>query len=411
VTNVEISGAGTLSLESGAIATGGVLFGPEGGKLQLIGTTLPSVTINGFSIGDSIDLNNLSGTAASYANGTLTVTGTSGTVATLTLGTAPDGTIAVTSDGHGGTLLTVTAYTAAQAVSAYQAGSLSGAAGVTDSAANVDANIDGLGSIANAGKLTTITLTDSGTPTLSVTAAQLANDAKALADISGNFVLDVTASASATIAGLSGHATVVEFSGASTSYTVSASNGTITVSNGSLTDTITGVTALQFSDTTEIVATASVPSGTVLSSLNVAELYSAALNREPDVAGLKFYENAIAKNPTMSGVTLAEYFLSSSEYTSAHTYAQTSAGDTQFVSDLYTNILHRTGSSSEVSFYTNYISTQLSGLTAGTAAYTAAELQAHAQVLEYFSASAEFLSDIQITSAHPASSSHWLLLI
>jgi hypothetical protein len=38
-------------------------------------------------------------------------------------------------------------------------------------------------------------------------------------------------------------------------------------------------------------------------------------------------------------------------------------------------------------------------------------LQAHAQVLEYFSASAEFLSDIQITAQHPASSSHWLQLV
>jgi hypothetical protein len=148
-----------------------------------------------------------------------------------------------------------------------------------------------------------------------------------------------------------------------------------------------------------------------LSSLNVAELYSAALNRAPDVSGLSFYETAIGANPAMSGVTLGEYFLSSAEYTKAHTYAQSNAGDTQFVSDLYTNVLHRTGSSSEISFYQSVINGFLTGQTAGTAGYTAAELQAHAQVLQYFSASAEFLSDIQITAQTPASASHWLLLI
>lgn len=391
IKNVEISGAGTLSLQSGANVVGDILFGPSGGLLQLIGATLPSVKIDGLAVGDSIDLNNIAGgTAATYTGSALTVAGSSGTLATLSLGTAPDGLLTVASDGHGGTLISISAFTAAQAVSAYQSTGLPGGAQISDSAANVAANIDALGAIANSGKFVGITLTDTGTPTITVTAAQYANDAKALADIGG----------------ASGHATVVTFSGASTQYAVTAGSGVVTVGS----EAISGVTALHFSDVTEIVATASHP-GATLSSLNVAELYSAALNRAPDVAGLAYYENAISANPTLSGVTLGEFFLSSSEYTSAHNYAQTSAGDTQFINDLYTNVLHRSGSSTEVAYYQGVINGILTGQTAGTAGYTAAELQAHAQVLQYFSASAEFLSDIQITAKTPASASHWLLLI
>jgi hypothetical protein len=50
-------------------------------------------------------------------------------------------------------------------------------------------------------------------------------------------------------------------------------------------------------------------------------------------------------------------------------------------------------------------------LTAGTTAYTAAELAAHAVVLSDFSASAEFLANIEITAQHPASAQHWLVLL
>jgi hypothetical protein len=33
----------------------------------------------------------------------------------------------------------------------------------------------------------------------------------------------------------------------------------------------------------------------------------------------------------------------------------------------------------------------------------------HAQVLAFFSQSAEFLGDVQVTAQHPSSGSHWLL--
>ncbi len=53
----------------------------------------------------------------------------------------------------------------------------------------------------------------------------------------------------------------------------------------------------------------------------------------------------------------------------------------------------------------------VAGLTPGTAAYAQADLQAHAQVLAYFSQSREFLTDVQVTARHPADAQHWLVLI
>jgi hypothetical protein len=96
---------------------------------------------------------------------------------------------------------------------------------------------------------------------------------------------------------------------------------------------------------------------------------------------------------------------------SAHTYAQTAAGDQQFIADSYQSLLHRTPSASEVAFYeNNVLAPAVGGLTAGTQVYANAQLQAHALMLVYFSGSSEFLSDVQITASNPASAQHWLLL-
>ncbi|HMA50393.1 MAG TPA: hypothetical protein VKP60_11605, partial [Magnetospirillaceae bacterium] len=102
----------------------------------------------------------------------------------------------------------------------------------------------------------------------------------------------------------------------------------------------------------------------------------------------------------------------SGEYSSAHNYPQTTAGENQFITDSYSNLLHRTPVASEVSFYyTNVIAPAIQNLTPGTAAYASADLAAHALVLTYFSQSPEFLGDVQITAQHPADSTHWLYLI
>jgi hypothetical protein len=151
-----------------------------------------------------------------------------------------------------------------------------------------------------------------------------------------------------------------------------------------------------------------------VSSAQIADLYAAVLARTPDVAGLAFYQSFAAANPATPIVTYAEWFLSSPEYTgtSAHDYAQSAAGDAQFITDTYQNLLHRAPETGAIAFYeTKVIDPILATVTPGTTAYTQAELKAHAMVLTYFSVSGEFLGDVQITAAQPANAQHWLALV
>ena len=73
--------------------------------------------------------------------------------------------------------------------------------GITDTAANVAANIDALQALSLAGQLGAVTLTDTGTPTLAVTSAQLAIDAGAVAAITGAYTLAVSGIPAASAAG------------------------------------------------------------------------------------------------------------------------------------------------------------------------------------------------------------------
>jgi len=244
---------------------------------------------------------------------------------------------------------------------------ISGNYAISDSAADILSNLSTVETLATAGKLSGITLTDTGTPTLTVTAAQFAADAAALNDIT------------------SAHAVTVQMTGNAAGHNFTGENWA-------------GATALQFADQTVFVAAAPGGANSVTTG-NVTELYSAVLAREPDVSGLAFYQNYLKSNPTTSLQTFAEFFLNSTEYTSAHSYAQTTAGETQFITDSYQNLLHRTPSADEVNFYlTNVLEKP------GT------QLENHALMLVYFSASTEFLGDVQITATNPASAQHWLLL-
>ena len=98
---------------------------------------------------------------------------------------------------------------------------------IVDSAAVVASELDYLQTLAAASELASITLTDSGTPTLSITDTQLTGDATALGDIVGAYhlaVSDVTAANAATVAAET-HVTTVSASdtganvGSSTSRT------------------------------------------------------------------------------------------------------------------------------------------------------------------------------------------------
>lgn len=305
--------------------------------------------------------------------------------------------------------------TASQAVTWSAVGDAAAIA-IHDYASSVTASLTGLETMAGKGLLGAITLYDSN-PTLSLTPAQLTTDSAALQAITTTGVtakIDASA-ANLTLTGISSLANVAVFSGTTSEYSVTDTNGIVTVTDTSTgrtsVDHLTGFTALQFSDHTVFVA-ATPGAANAVTTGNITELYSAALAREPDASGLTFYQNFLKTNPSTSLTSFAQFFLSSTEYTSntAHNYAQTTAGETQFVTDLYTNLLHRTPDSGAVPFYLNVITGLLSHDKAGTAQYTADDKAAHALVLTYLSQSPEFLSDVQITAQNSASAQHWLVL-
>lgn len=100
-------------------------------------------------------------------------------------------------------LLSVSGVTAAAAGTTADAQNVASLS-VSDTAANVSTNLDSLQSIFTAGKLTSVVLTDSGTPTLAITAAQLTADAGVLAALPWNYALSVSG---ATVLGATATAT------------------------------------------------------------------------------------------------------------------------------------------------------------------------------------------------------------
>ena len=109
--------------------------------------------------------------------------------------------------------VTVTGVLAADAVSAAaQTGVTS--VSVSDTAANVAANIDALETLTGTGQLATVILTNGGTPTMTITATQLSADAAALALISSahNLAVTIVLAANATSVGGQTHVTAVSVS-------------------------------------------------------------------------------------------------------------------------------------------------------------------------------------------------------
>lgn len=287
---------------------------------------------------------------------------------------------------------------------------------ISDTGANISANLDALEALHAAGDSVQLSVTGTGTPTLSLTAAQLTNDFPILHNANGSFQLSINAGQpNLSITGLSGHGNVAVFQDDAADYTVASSGGFITVTDTgtgrSSVDSLLTITALQFKDGTEFVASA--PSASGVTTGNVTELYAAVLSREPDVSGLQFYQQYLASNANTPALTLAEWFLSSTEYmsNSAHTYAESAQGDAQFITDTYQNLLHRAPDTGAVTFYQAVVAKFTAGLTSGTPAYATAQLAGHAQVLVYFASSPEFLGDVQITAQHPADAQHWLYVI
>ena len=288
---------------------------------------------------------------------------------------------------------------------------------VADSAADIQANLALLQSDLSSGKVVGAAVTNVTYAAITVTAPQESTDSSLLSVLSGNFylIVDATASDNVSLTGLSGKGTVVELFGSASQYTLTPSGdgSSFAIASGTVSDHLSGVTALSFGGTLDFVAATPANGGNATTG-NITELYAAVLAREPDVPGLAFYQAYLKANPATQLTAFATYFLDSTEYTgnSAHNYAASSTGDASFIQDSYQNLLHRTPSAGEVSYYqTNVMAPAEAGLAAGSQAFAAAQLQAHALMLVYFSNSGEFLSDVQITAAHPADTSHWLYLI
>jgi len=290
-----------------------------------------------------------------------------------------------------------------------------GGVDILDSAANVSSVISSLDALASSGKSVAITLTDSGIPTLTLP-ADLVATAHITAN-SGNYSLAITAPG--TSAAITGSAAALgntlDLSGAASQYaiTANASHTGFTISGDGITDVATDVQAVKFSDITVMIAQAP-GTGAAPTTGNITELYAAVFGRLPDVPGLAYYQNQLTANPNTPLTQFAQQFLASPEYqnNSAHDYAQTAIGDAQFVTDLYSNLLHRAPATGDAAWYeANVIVPLTQGVTPGTAAYTSALAYAHAAVITDFSQSAEFLNDVQVSATMPASAQHWLVLI
>ena len=381
---------------------------PVGGVSNILSSGSPSSLI-----GSKVEIVDVAATVASAIDylETYDKAGQIGSI-TVTDGNLPSFT-AAQSANDASVIAKITVADIPAAAAVVEAGQLSALNGVIvqDNAAHIAASLDGLESIAAAGKLVGINLAGFSPQTLTISAAQVTSDAAALAAIKGSYELDITAgSGAATIKGFAGAGNVAVFSGNASQYTVTTANGTVNVSINGITDQLSGISALKFADVTEIVAAAPGPANAVTTG-NITELYSAVLAREPDAAGLSFYQNFLQKNPGTGLIQFATWFLDSNEYGMSHTYAESTAGDQQFIQDSYQNLLHRAPSASELSYYeTNVLAPAVANLPPGTTAYLAAQTQAHALMLVYFSSSPEFLADVQVTAQNPASASHWLLL-
>lgn len=246
-----------------------------------------------------------------------------------------------------------------------------GQVAVTDTAANVLANLSGLATLASEGHLGSITLTDSGTPLLQITAAQQTADAAVLKDISSGYALSVNNGGTITLSNSgtaqdtflvpTANSTVIgagydilnlsqnPIASGSSAYTLTANaDGSVNLATTGSSDHISGVLQIEFADkTVTVAANNSFGEYTAL-------LYQGALGRTPDAPGLANWDalaNALPSATRAMGVyglsdasgnfngslSITAGFTNSAEFIAKYG----SLNNTQFVTQLYTNVLDR----------------------------------------------------------------------
>jgi len=422
VTNASVDFLGTTAT-SGTLAVGGTASGniTNPGQSDWFKATLSAgqqYTLTGSGSLPGTEVTVYDSTGKVVAGGDTTATAfTPATSGTYYIGVSDDtngtgafsvalGTGSGTVAGNTGTTGTFTATLAvAPAVSQFNAGTLAANSTLFDTAANVQSGLDTLETMVTAGKVANISLSDSTTPTITVTSSQLTSDAAALKAIGTGYNLSIsgfssvlsqfiqgqslrylpgsshpgsnqaieistTSAGAGTIALGNGFNAVVidgaHSAAASTTpgvdnYTFNVqANGTVDLvdSNTGATQTLTGVTYLVFNDGVKNADSTYQSIYFVGSSINgeVTSLYNAAFLRQPDLAGLEYYVGPISQG-SLSMHQTALNFIASPEF--QHDYPTASApsdhggaNDTAFVNTLYNNVLNRTPGSTEVAFYT-----------------------------------------------------------
>ena len=175
-------------------------------------TSAYHLTVADSALDVSADIDALQALSTKLTSITLTDSGTPALTITGTQLTNDATALSKITSAYNMTVSGVTAANAAIAAANTHVTSLS----IADSAANVANNIAALETLATGGKLTSIVLTDTGTPTLTLTSAQETADAAALALITTPYTLitatsnaPITAAAAAALVGKSGVSNVL----------------------------------------------------------------------------------------------------------------------------------------------------------------------------------------------------------
>lgn len=209
-----------------------------------------------------------------------------------------------------------------------------------------------------------------------------------------------------TVVGGSGHNTIV-FQGASSQYTLTPTGDGVSLTasslgpNGTVTDHLSNVNFLQFSDKTMVVADASLA--------DVALLYQGALGRTPDTAGLIYWENIYQTLPASvqamgayglsdvsagynGNLSVAAGFTNSAEFIAKYG----TLTNQQFVTNLYANVLDRAPDTAGFNYWMNALS---SG-------------QSREHVLVGFADSAEAISNATLGfTGQSGNHAPWLLVV
>jgi T5SS/PEP-CTERM-associated repeat protein len=223
---IDIGTSAALAMSIAATAGGSVDFDGSGATLIVSpnSNSLPPIgtTLSGFAEGDVLLFPGTSLTKATWAasgadTGILSLFNGALTAATYTIAgnyTGEAFTVSPTT-GNGAAITVVTGgiptdATVAQALASYAANPNLDAFNITDTALAVQINLDALEPMA--GAITEFSLTDSGTPALSITWPQLGSDAAVLALVSGSYTLVVNGVPVAAVAAVEANPRVASFS-------------------------------------------------------------------------------------------------------------------------------------------------------------------------------------------------------